>query len=85
MNFKIVLPLLAVVITVESVSTMTGGVEDANPTEAGAKDALEFAVVEHNKKTNDLYVRQVAKVIKAQRQVSILQDNICFLCQINEI
>ncbi|XP_041715381.1 cystatin [Coregonus clupeaformis] len=67
--WKIVVPLLAMAFTVASVSGMPGGVMDANMNDQATRDALQFAVVEYNKGTNDLYVRQVAKVIKAQQQV----------------
>ncbi|XP_014035839.1 cystatin [Salmo salar] len=69
MNWKIVVPLLAVTFIVASVDGMPGGVTDANMNDQTTKDALQFAVAEYNKATNDLYVRQVAKVVKAQRQV----------------
>lgn len=72
MNWKIVVPLLAVTFIVASVDGMPGGVTDANMNDQTTKDALQFAVAEYNKATNDLYVRQVAKVVKAQRQVSVI-------------
>ncbi|CAB1313032.1 unnamed protein product [Coregonus sp. 'balchen'] len=68
-EWKIVVPLLAVAFTVASSAGLIGGPMDANMNEEGMRDALQFAVVEHNKKTNDMFVRQVAEVVKAQRQV----------------
>ncbi|KAK6301439.1 hypothetical protein J4Q44_G00274920 [Coregonus suidteri] len=68
-SWKIVVPLLAVAFMVASASGMPGGVTDADMNDRETRDALQFAVVEYNKGTNDLYVRQVAKVIKAQQQV----------------
>ena len=50
-------------------SKMMGGYSDANVTDQGVQDALRFAVVRHNAGTNDLYLRQVARVISAQKQV----------------
>lgn len=35
-----------------------------------AQNALRFAVVEHNKGTNDMYIREVEEVQQIQRQVS---------------
>nr|ACI69177.1 Cystatin precursor [Salmo salar] len=67
MEWKIVVPLLAVAFTVASAG-LIGGPMDANMNDQGTRDALQFAVVEHNKKSNDIFVRQVAKVVKAQKQ-----------------
>ncbi|XP_067092211.1 cystatin C (amyloid angiopathy and cerebral hemorrhage) [Osmerus mordax] len=69
MNWTFVVPLLAVVFTVANAGIMTGGVSDADMNDKSTQDALQFAVVQHNKKTNDMYVSQVAKVIKVQKQV----------------
>jgi cystatin-C len=68
MEWKIVVPLLAVAFTVANAG-LIGGPIDANMNDQGTRDALQFAVVEHNKKTNDMFVRQVAKVVNAQKQV----------------
>ncbi|XP_020351216.1 cystatin [Oncorhynchus kisutch] len=68
MEWKIVVPLLAVAFTVANAG-LIGGPMDANMNDQGMRDALQFAVVEHNKKTNDMFVRQVAKVVNAQKQV----------------
>ncbi|KAM9412331.1 cystatin-like isoform 3-T3 [Salvelinus alpinus] len=69
MNWKIVVPLLAMAFIVTSADVMVGGVMDADMNDPTTRDALKFAVAEYNKGTNDLYVRQVAKVVKAQEQV----------------
>ncbi|NP_001290767.1 cystatin C (amyloid angiopathy and cerebral hemorrhage) precursor [Esox lucius] len=68
MDWKIVVPLLAVILTVAS-EKMVGAPSDADMNDQGLKNALQFAVVEHNKRTNDMYIRQVASVVKAQKQV----------------
>uniref|UniRef100_A0A4W5QAJ6 Cystatin domain-containing protein n=1 Tax=Hucho hucho TaxID=62062 RepID=A0A4W5QAJ6_9TELE len=68
-NWKLVVPLLAVAFIVASAEGMPGGVVDANMNLQTTRDALQFAVVEYNKRTNDLYVRQVAEVVNAQQQV----------------
>uniref|UniRef100_A0A8C7VNB7 Cystatin domain-containing protein n=1 Tax=Oncorhynchus mykiss TaxID=8022 RepID=A0A8C7VNB7_ONCMY len=69
MNWKIVVPLLAVAFIVTSADGMAGGVMDADMTDQATRDALQFAVAEYNKGTNDLYVWQMAKVVKVQKQV----------------
>lgn len=51
-------------------STMVGGFQDADPNDEGVKNALNFAVVQHNRASNDIYLSQVAEVVKVQRQVS---------------
>ncbi|KAL2083289.1 hypothetical protein ACEWY4_021062 [Coilia grayii] len=48
---------------------MPGGVSDADINDEGVQNALQFAVVQHNKATNDMYITKVAKVVKAQSQV----------------
>ncbi|KAM9412326.1 cystatin-like isoform 1-T1 [Salvelinus alpinus] len=69
MTWKIVVPLLAVAFIVTSADGITGGVVDADMNDPATRDALQFAVAEYNKGTNDPYVWQVAKVVKAQKQV----------------
>uniref|UniRef100_A0AAZ3QX58 Cystatin domain-containing protein n=1 Tax=Oncorhynchus tshawytscha TaxID=74940 RepID=A0AAZ3QX58_ONCTS len=69
MNWKIVVPLLAVAFIVTSADVIAGGVMDADMKDQATRDALQFAVAEYNKGTNDLYVWQMAKVVKVQKQV----------------
>ncbi|XP_075933047.1 cystatin C (amyloid angiopathy and cerebral hemorrhage) [Anarhichas minor] len=69
MLWKIVLPVLAAVFAVESGASMVGGFRDIDPNEEGARNALNFAVVQHNRGSNDMYLSQVAEVVKAQSQV----------------
>ncbi|XP_071337311.1 cystatin C (amyloid angiopathy and cerebral hemorrhage) [Trachinotus anak] len=66
--WKLVLPVLAAVFAV-GLGSLVGGARDIDSNEQGAQEALNFAVVEHNKKTNDLFLRKVAEVVKVQRQV----------------
>ncbi|KAG7334398.1 hypothetical protein KOW79_002805 [Hemibagrus wyckioides] len=68
MFLKVVAPLLAVFMTVTS-NMITGGWRDADVNSDDVQNALNFAVTEHNKASNDLYLSQVSKVIKAQKQV----------------
>ncbi|KAL7383303.1 hypothetical protein ABVT39_008359 [Epinephelus coioides] len=68
--WKIVLLALAAVIAVGSGSKLVGGFQDVDyTTDEDAKNAINFSVVEHNRATNDLYLSQVAEVVKVQRQV----------------
>lgn len=53
---------------------MVGGFQDVDPNDEGVRGALNFAVVQHNRASNDLYLRQVAEVLKVQRQVSRRQS-----------
>nr|XP_046258653.1 cystatin C (amyloid angiopathy and cerebral hemorrhage) [Scatophagus argus] len=68
MVWKIAFPLLAAVFAV-GLGGLTGGFQDVDVNDEGARNALNFAVVQHNRRTNDLYLSQVAEVVKVQRQV----------------
>ncbi|KAL1262759.1 hypothetical protein QQF64_005498 [Cirrhinus molitorella] len=63
-----IVPFLAVILAVASAG-MTGGVMDADINEEGVQKALQFAVAQYNRQSNDAYVSQVASVVKAQKQV----------------
>ncbi|XP_028279458.1 cystatin C (amyloid angiopathy and cerebral hemorrhage) [Parambassis ranga] len=67
--WKVVFPVLAAVFAV-GLGGMAGGFRDVDlNADEGAQNALNFAVVQHNKATNDMYLSQVAEVVKAQAQV----------------
>uniref|UniRef100_A0A3Q3N9C3 Cystatin C (amyloid angiopathy and cerebral hemorrhage) n=1 Tax=Mastacembelus armatus TaxID=205130 RepID=A0A3Q3N9C3_9TELE len=66
--FVIMLPLLAAVFAV-GWSGLPGGIQDIDVNDEGLQNALNFAVVQHNRGTNDVYLSQVAEVISAQSQV----------------
>ncbi|KAM4591547.1 cystatin C (amyloid angiopathy and cerebral hemorrhage) [Odontesthes bonariensis] len=68
MQWNLVFPLLAAVFAVVS-SGMAGGFRDADINDEGVKNALNFAVVQHNRRSNDMYLHNVAEVVKAQSQV----------------
>lgn len=69
--WKIVLLVLAAVIAIGSGEKLIGGFQDVDyNTDEGAMNALNFSVVQHNRASNDVYLSQVAEVIKVQRQVS---------------
>ncbi|TNN74363.1 Cystatin [Liparis tanakae] len=69
MMWKIALFVLALVATVGSVGSMTGGFTDLDSNDEGVRNALSFSVVQHNRNSNDMFLSQVAEVIKAERQV----------------
>uniref|UniRef100_A0A673BQN0 Cystatin-C-like n=1 Tax=Sphaeramia orbicularis TaxID=375764 RepID=A0A673BQN0_9TELE len=50
-------------------SLMPGGRMDVDVNDPGVQNAVNFAVVQHNRGTNDMYLHQAAEVVKAQRQV----------------
>ncbi|XP_035519091.1 cystatin C (amyloid angiopathy and cerebral hemorrhage) [Morone saxatilis] len=68
MMWKAVLPVLATVLAV-GLGVLVGGFRDADVNDEGVQNALNFAVVEHNKGSNDMYLSQVAQVVKVQTQV----------------
>lgn len=47
-----------------------GGFENIDPNDEGARAALNLAVLQHNRASNDMYLSQVAEVVKVERQVS---------------
>ncbi|KAK5908277.1 hypothetical protein CgunFtcFv8_016350 [Champsocephalus gunnari] len=67
MMWKIVLPVLAAVFAVGS--SMIGGYINIDVNDEGAQNALNFAVVEHNKQTNNMFLSQVAEVVGVKRQL----------------
>ncbi|KAK9541748.1 hypothetical protein VZT92_001769 [Zoarces viviparus] len=69
MLWKIVLPVLAAVFAVESGAMMPGGFVDIDPNNEGLRNALNYAVVQHNRRSNCMFLSQVAEVVKAQSQV----------------
>ncbi|KAM4607511.1 cystatin C (amyloid angiopathy and cerebral hemorrhage) [Polymixia lowei] len=68
MNWKVVIPMFAAVFAVET-ANLVGGPMDVDVNDRGVQEALQFAVVQHNKQTNDMFVRRVAEVTRAQSQV----------------
>lgn len=67
--WKIVSAALAAVLAV-GLGAMVGGFRDIDVNDAGARDALNFAVIQHNRGSNDLCPRKVAQVMRIQSQVS---------------
>ncbi|XP_067242674.1 cystatin-like [Chanodichthys erythropterus] len=68
MYLKMIVPFLAVILAVASAG-MVGGPVDADMSEEGAQSALQFAMAQYNRQSNDAFVTQVAEVIKVQKQV----------------
>lgn len=66
--WKVVFLALAAVSSVSSLS-LIGGFQDVDPNDEGMKNLLNYAVAQHNRASNDIYLSQVAEVVKAQRQV----------------
>ena len=62
----LVFPVLAALFAV-GLGNLVGAPRDINISEA--QDALDFAVAKHNSGTNDMFLRQVAEVVRVQRQV----------------
>nr|XP_020453406.1 cystatin-like [Monopterus albus] len=48
---------------------LVGAPQDTNPNDDMAQQALNFAVDEHNRRTNDLYLSRVSRVISLKSQV----------------
>lgn len=69
--WKFVLPVLAALFAV-GLGALVGGFQDIDINDERALNALNFAVVQHNRQSNDLYLSQVAEVVRVQRQVSIV-------------
>ncbi|KAF5901415.1 cystatin-like, partial [Clarias magur] len=65
---KVVALLLAVFLAVGSAG-LVGGAREVDKDREDVQDALKFAVTQHNKASNDAFLSQVSRVIKAQTQV----------------
>ncbi|KAM9477721.1 cystatin-like [Clarias gariepinus] len=68
MFLKAVALLLAVFLTVGRTGIM-GGPREVDENREDVQNALKFAVTQHNKASNDVFLSQVSRVIKAQTQV----------------
>ncbi|KAK1791219.1 hypothetical protein P4O66_013239 [Electrophorus voltai] len=69
MFLKVVAPILAFVLVVGSATFLPGGLSPADISSPSVKNALDFAVAQHNKASNDVYLSTVSKVISAKQQV----------------
>lgn len=68
MFLKVVAPLLAVFLAVASAG-LAGGPMEVDLDREDVHNALQFAVAQHNKASNDVFINKVSKVIKAETQV----------------
>ncbi|KAM8859506.1 cystatin C (amyloid angiopathy and cerebral hemorrhage) [Spinachia spinachia] len=66
--WKLVVAIFAAASLVGS-AALVGGFQDIDVNDEGARDALNFAVAQHNRRSNDMYLNQVAEVIGVQRQL----------------
>ncbi|XP_026528316.1 cystatin-2 [Notechis scutatus] len=48
---------------------LLGGRENASPEEPGVQAALQFAMNEYNRGSNDMYASRVSEVVEAQKQL----------------
>lgn len=81
--WKVVFLVFAAASAVSSV--IVGGFHDADPNDERVKNALNFAVVQHNRGSNDLYLSQVAQVVKVQTQVGKRPQNLTIPHKLNLI
>ncbi|XP_041646147.1 cystatin C (amyloid angiopathy and cerebral hemorrhage) [Cheilinus undulatus] len=68
MMWKVVLPALAAVFTV-GLCGLIGGPVDVPINSEGVENALNFAVAEHNRQSNGLFLTKPQEVVNVQRQV----------------
>ncbi|XP_043111027.1 cystatin-like [Puntigrus tetrazona] len=68
MYFKMIVPFLAMILTVANAG-MTGGLMDTDMEDEGAQNALQFAVAHYNRQSNDAFESRVSEVISVQKQV----------------
>lgn len=69
MMWKTVVVVLSAIFAV-SFGSMPGAPHEIDVNDEGARSAMNFAVGEHNKVSNDLFVSQVKEVVKVEKQVS---------------
>ncbi|XP_041865940.1 cystatin-C-like [Melanotaenia boesemani] len=68
MLWKIVFTLLMAVFAVV-LSGMPGGVTDIDINDEGVQHAVHFAIEQHNRNSNDVYIYRVVEIVRAQIQV----------------
>ncbi len=71
MYFKMIVPIFAVILAVASAG-LVGAPMDADMNDEGVQNALQFAVAQYNRQSNDAFVSQVSEVINVKKQVSTL-------------
>ncbi|XP_061601026.1 cystatin C (amyloid angiopathy and cerebral hemorrhage) [Cololabis saira] len=68
MMWKIAFVCLSALFTV-GLTGLVGGFTDVDVNDERVQNAMNFAVAQHNRKLNDMYLRQVVEVVKAKSQV----------------
>lgn len=69
--------LLMAVLALASAATpkqsprLLGGLQEANVNEEGVQRAVDFAISEYNKGSNDAYHSRAMQVLRARKQVSV--------------
>uniref|UniRef100_A0A8C6LGW7 Cystatin domain-containing protein n=1 Tax=Nothobranchius furzeri TaxID=105023 RepID=A0A8C6LGW7_NOTFU len=69
MTTVIVFPLLFAALLAVGSCGMPGGLSDIDPNSPDFQEAMNFAVAEYNRHTNDFYYLKVIRVLSAQSQV----------------
>jgi len=69
MMWKLLVAVFAALCAAGLAVGMPGGRSDADINSEGVQKALQFAVVQHNQGSNDMYLSQVHRVLKVQTQV----------------
>lgn len=68
MYIKVIVSILVFTSAVMSAG-IPGGIVDADINDEDVQKALQFAVAQYNRQSNDAFVRKVFRVIKVQKQV----------------
>ncbi|XP_061645450.1 cystatin C (amyloid angiopathy and cerebral hemorrhage) [Phyllopteryx taeniolatus] len=68
MILKVVFLLLGVVCAVV-LGRLVGGLSDADPNSEDVQNALNFAIVQHNSASNDMFLSQKTEVVKVKKQL----------------
>lgn len=76
--WKIVFTVLSAVFATGAAAVMVGGLTTIDINDEGAQNALNYAVNQHNMKSNDAYLRKVTGVNKVQVQVSRVHLDLSF-------
>ncbi|XP_058506725.1 cystatin-C-like [Solea solea] len=69
MKCHAIFPFFAVLLAVGLAQRMVGGRVDADMNDAAVQDALQFAVLKHNEGSNNMYLSQVASMVRVQKQI----------------
>lgn len=70
MYVKMIVPVLSVILAVASAGLVGAPVDGNMNDDTEAQNALQYAVAQYNRASNDAFMRDVSEVIKLQKQVS---------------